>query len=183
MITFEPIMDEQYWEKIYLEAFPERERTPYAELKALADEKSQIKMRTIMQDAKPIGLLVWVEITTHKAFILYFAVDQSLRGGGFGSKILTALKAKFDEGIILEAEYRTPEAENAEQRERRYAFYEKNQVTDSGFASRAFGGIYHLMRSDVRVTVEDYLQAVQVLSDYPTAVAPSHSILALFPNA
>lgn len=177
MITFEPITDEQYWEKIYLEAFPERERSPFADLKALAAEREQLRLNTIVADEQAIGVMVWVELGQDKAFILYFAIDQSLRGGGYGAKVIDALKNRFPNGFILEAEFQEPDADNLEQRERRYAFYEKNGVVDSQFASRAFGGIYHLMRTTTSITVEDYLAAVQVLSEYPTAVAPKTQAL------
>ena len=180
MITFEPITDEAYWQKIYLEAFPERERSPYEMLVELSETKPVVALHTIAEDGKAIGLVVWVELGDDKAFILYFAIDQSLRGGGYGGKVLTALKERFTNGIILEAEFQEPDADNLEQRERRHRFYEKNGVVDSTFASKAFGGIYHLMRSNVNITVEDYLKGVQILSDYPTMVAPASQALRAF---
>ena len=82
------------------------------------------------------------------AFLWFLAVDSERRGGGYGSKILDLLKAKFpDCQLVLDMEQvADTSAGNPEQRRRRLKFYERNgfrmnleiMVTDPPFRMEDF---------------------------------------------
>jgi ribosomal protein S18 acetylase RimI-like enzyme len=59
--------------------------------------------------------------------VLYLAVDGSLRGKGYGSRVLSQIKAeKPGQRTVLNIEPLDEKAPNAEQRRKRLAFYERN---------------------------------------------------------
>lgn len=56
--------------------------------------------------------------------IIYLAVDESLRGHGYGSKALELLhQSKNGKKIMVDIEVPDEQAENAEQRQKRKKFY------------------------------------------------------------
>jgi len=160
----------EYWESIYVEAFPEAERVPLEKLLTMSQNNSDVLMQIIQDDELPIGIILMATMATDKAFVLYFAMDAAQRGQGYGSKVLPALQAEYPDGIILETEVLDAEADNAEQRERRLAFYKRNGMMDSDFMSSTLGGVFHLMRSTETITVDDYLKALTLLGGIPTVV-------------
>ena len=65
--------------------------------------------------------------------IIYFAMDERLRGQGYGSVALAALHAlKPQNRIIADIEQELPEAANNEQRRKRKSFYLRNGYVESG---------------------------------------------------
>lgn len=172
MITFKNITrsDEAavtYWEKIYMEAFPTDERAPINILLDLTEELDGAQMPIVYDDDQPVGIIFMNNMNTDRALILYLAMDASLRGKGYGAKVLAALQATYPMGIILETEVLDAEAENAEQRERRYGFYQRNGLMDSQLISYTLGGLFHLMRSSEFVTMDDYLKGIEQLGAIP----------------
>lgn len=79
-----------------------------------------------------VGLL---KITEHEniVFVHFFAIADSMRSGGYGSRVLDYIKAKYsDKAIILNVENLDPQAANYRQRIKRRAFYENNGFVVSG---------------------------------------------------
>jgi GNAT superfamily N-acetyltransferase len=79
-------------------------------------------------------------------FVLYLAVDGSLRGKGYGSRVLSQIKAeKTGQRTVLNIEPLDEKAPNAEQRRKRLAFYERNGFSESGYVSRDPSSIYDVL--------------------------------------
>ncbi|MFT8756444.1 MULTISPECIES: GNAT family N-acetyltransferase [Leuconostoc] len=157
------ITDETNWQNIYLNAFPAHERLPFKSLKQKVNDNNQIKMLTFKSDDRVAGILFLVTLADDKAFILYFAVDATIRGKGIGSQMLSFLKQQYTGGIILESEIIGTDADNEQQRLQRYHFYQRNGVLDSGFVAQNMGGTFHLLRTSEQITVADYLKAIDIL--------------------
>ncbi|MGX4594405.1 GNAT family N-acetyltransferase [Leuconostoc sp. JNUCC 76] len=155
--------DEQYWYDVYLSAFPEYERLPFSQLQHVTNEQEAVRMATIVDDDQPVGILLLVEISDQKVFVLYFAVDANIRGKGIGSRTITALTEKYPDGIVLESEIIGQHADNELQRVKRYEFYQRNGVTDSGFLTKNMGGTFHLLRSTELISDVEYIQAISTL--------------------
>ena len=86
-------------EKLYNSAFPKEERIPIWLLKLLA-RKNKAKFYGINDDKKFIGLVYNVY---YKDIILiyYFAIDEELRGQGYGSRVLEYIKQKYNKNRIV----------------------------------------------------------------------------------
>lgn len=156
-----------YWEKIYHEAFPVEEQAPLGILLALTESSEGAQMPVVYDDDQPIGIIFMNNMAQDKVLLLYLAMDATLRGKGYGAQVLAALQAKYPAGVILETEVLDAGAENADQRERRYGFYERNGMRDSQMVSYTLGGLFHLMRSTDTITMDDYLLSVNQLGSIP----------------
>ena len=66
-------------------------------------------------------------------------------------------------GIILESEVLDVHANNRTDRQRRYDFYLRNGLMDSGYLSDTLGGVFHLLRSSQQVSLEDYFDSLAAL--------------------
>ena len=145
--------------KLYLEAFPAKERMPFFlfHLK----KKGQADLSGVYEKGKLAGMVYCVR---HKnmVFIFYLAVEKSLRGRGYGSRILEKLKEKYrDCSLVLNMEEVDPSYENYEQRKKRKDFYRKNGFRESGFKIREYGVIYEFMYYGQNTTVREYQELLR----------------------
>ena len=112
-------------ENLYNEAFPKEERLPFYFL-IRAARRENIKFDIIYEEDKIIGL-TYSLVYENSIYLLYFAVNSSYRGRGYGGKILEEYRNKYKEyNIILVIEEVNNKAKNFEEREKRKTFYLKN---------------------------------------------------------
>lgn len=128
--------------KLYRTAFPKEERLPWWLLRLNATRQG-------------IGLTAWMEGDTFCGFtssatvdglhfLLFFAVEEQLRGKGYGSQILTQIQ-KEQPNVALNVETLDPGAENYAQRQTRFAFYQKNGFHDTGYHVWEVGGMFRVL--------------------------------------
>ncbi|CAK1248022.1 GNAT family N-acetyltransferase [Fructobacillus cardui] len=158
-----------YWETIYHEAFPSSERIALQELKQKAADHVQIKMTVLVDGEQNVGIAYFVDLK-EKAFVLYLAVDQSIRGQGIGGKTLSAFKERYPKGIILESESTLEDADNQQQREARYHFYLKNGFIDTKKIAHNMGRDFHLLTSNLECSVADYLGSMKILGQKTSVI-------------
>lgn len=172
MVTITTLSTKHYqdWQGLYREAFPAYERFAWSKLERLANEQN-IQLLSFLdeQTGHFIGLAALVEFTNGGAYLIYFAIVKEGRGRGLGGQALAALKKRYPAGLILECERRDSTAQNANQRERRYAFYLQQGFVDTHYLVHNQGADFHLLRSSHTVTLRDYLQATQHIQ-MPTQV-------------
>ena len=78
-----------------------------------------------------VGILFTIN-SKDSLFVFYLAVNDKIHSKGYGSKLLTMLKDKYqDKPISLFIETLDPKAENYEQRVKRLAFYKRNGFFDT----------------------------------------------------
>lgn len=143
---------------LYKEAFPKEERAPLFFLKAKAKKKVSDCFGIYDEDTF-VGLL---NLIYHKdiVFVFYFAVRGDLRGKGYGSQILDALKEKFPaRRLILTIEDPNAPCENREQRQKRKAFYQKNRFAACGYSMIEKGIAYQALSFGGQVSADE-LQAL-----------------------
>ena len=151
--------------KLYETAFPEWEQIPYDELIQLLD-LMDIDYTAYYEGEMLVGLTMVLRLPQFN-WGWYFAVREELRGKGYGQGILTSVLNKYREAnpfiIDIESPWQ-PDATNPEQRKRRYAFYLRNGLKDTG-ANRSYNGITFtiLSSSDAPFTQEDYDDIVAAL--------------------
>lgn len=135
-ISFSPVLagDENYSRVIdlYKTAFTTVRHVPTWILK-LKLRKGKSGFDSIYDADTWLGLIYTTE---HKetVFVHFFAISDSIRSGGYGSKVLNFLKAKhLGKRIILNVENLNEQENNYSQRVKRRAFYEKNGFVSSGY--------------------------------------------------
>lgn len=137
-------------------AFPANERMPLellmsggregAELFALLDGETFCGF---------ISLLTWRDVT----HILFFAIDEPLRGRGLGGEALRLVcRAKRGQRAIADLEACDDRAPNAEQRRKRRRFYERGGFAPTEIAYRWRGERYVVLSHGGPVTSEEFGQ-------------------------
>lgn len=123
--------DYHQFHRLYLSSFPKEERIPIKHLMMRAEESELIACYDEKLFCGFYATLTFGDVT----HILFLAVDDALRGRGYGSQILKQISHRYpNHRIILDIEAEDPSAPNNEQRIRRKAFYAKNGYTESGIA-------------------------------------------------
>ena len=139
---------------LYETAFPNSERIPLWFLQYKA-KQSDVSFDALFENELWIGLLYTFEYGDI-IFVFYFAIDAACRSGGYGTKVLTALRENHpDKRIVLTIEPIDEQADNYAQRVKRKRFYEKNGYTAAGIIVEGLGQPYDVLISGGPVTPED----------------------------
>lgn len=150
---------------LYGTAFPVEEQIPYDDLIHLLDVLS-IDYRAYYEEEMLVGLTMVMHLHNYN-WGWYFAVQEDLRGKGYGQEILSQVLNEYREGrpfvIDIESPLQ-PDAPNPKQRARRHAFYKRNGFKDTP-TSRTYNGItYTIMtNSDAPFCQQDYDDIVEAL--------------------
>ncbi|MBR5684529.1 MAG: GNAT family N-acetyltransferase [Muribaculaceae bacterium] len=151
--------------RLYETAFPEGEQIPYEDLIHLLDVMD-IDYRAYYDGEMLVGLTMVLHLPCYN-WGWYFAVQEELRGKGYGQEILTSVLDQYRgrHPFVIDIESpQQPDAPNPEQRKRRHAFYLRNGLKDTG-AHRTYNGITFtiLSSSDEPFTQQDYEDIVTAL--------------------
>ncbi len=95
--------------------------------------KGKVGFNVIYENDTWIGLIY---MTEHKGivFVHYFAISESCRSGGYGSKVMDLIKVKHaGKKIVLNIEKLDKQTPNYQQRVKRKAFYQRNGFNSSGY--------------------------------------------------
>ena len=149
--------------KLYRNAFPKEEQLPWWVLRLMTIPKG-IDLTSYYLGDDFCGF-THTTATDHIVFVMFFAVQEDLRGKGCGSAILEYLKkSNPGKAIILNVEPLDDDADNAEQRVRRMRFYEKNGFYDTGYYINEVGGTFRVLSTTPILDPQRYLQAFYKLS-------------------
>lgn len=156
--------DEQL-RRLYETAFPVGEQIPYDDLIHLLDAMD-IDYTAYYEGEMLVGLTMVLRLPKYN-WGWYFAVQDELRGKGYGQVILSHVLDKYRDGnpFIMDIESPLqPDAPNPEQRKRRHAFYLRNGMKDTP-TSRTWDGITFtiLTNGDEPFTQQDYEDIVAAL--------------------
>ena len=106
---------------LYYSAFPKNERRPFPELVENRFGSTEVFCFYDVETFVGMACLLNTPTISH---IIYLAVDESLRGHGYGSTALELLhQSKPGKKIMVDIEAPNERAENAEQRRMRKKFY------------------------------------------------------------
>ena len=127
--------------RLFRSAFPAVEKIPFWILRLFSLRKG-IDFLSFSDNGAFVGFIYLVSYKK-TTFVLYLAIDGSLRGKGYGSRVLSQIKAeKPGQRIVLNIEPLDDKAPNAEQRRKRLAFYERNGFSESGYVARDSSASY-----------------------------------------
>ena len=139
-----PFKDYREFKRLYDASFPDNERIPFLRLYTQMDETRVFY--AYYEKEKLIGLSFFY-LLDDLAYLSYLAVEEKLRGQGYGSKILQRIKEDYrDCRIVLDIEEVKEDAGNYEERRKRKDFYLHN-----GFVSA--GIFYHIYHVDYEILV------------------------------
>ena len=143
---------------LYLQSFPKEERFSFLFLKILACTKAS-RFLAYYDGESLAGISFTIE-GERMVFLLYMAVSPSLQSHGYGTEILEYLKEQYKKPITLNAEPRDDDSENADERSRRFAFYEQNGFSDTGYVLQDTKMTYTVLSSAKKFAIEDYYGAL-----------------------
>lgn len=106
---------------LYYRAFPKNERRSFPEL--VENRLGSTEVFCFYDEDTFVGIACLLNSPTI-SHIIYLAVDESMRGYGYGTKALELLhQSKSEKKIMVDIEIADERAENAEQRKKRKKFY------------------------------------------------------------
>lgn len=149
--------------ELYTSAFPKYERLPFFVLRLLTARKG-CDITAYYAD----GVFAGFTYNATKGDVLYlmfFAVNSALRGKGYGSAILAYLKEQNpSKSIVLNIELLDENAENYEERVRRFCFYERNGFHDTKHNIDEVGGTFRVLSTADKFDPDAYLAVFKRLS-------------------
>ena len=144
-------------ESLYKDAFPNSERVPFWLLRYKA-KQNNVAFNSLYENESWIGLLYTIEYRDI-LLVIYLAIDASCRSGGYGTKVLTALRENHpNKRIVLNIEQIDKQADNNAQRVKRKRFYEKNGYTSTGIIVEELGQPFEMLISGGSITSEETRQ-------------------------
>ena len=160
---------------LYLRAFPEDERLPWALIHLLSLRRGIDLVAWWDEPAGPAHeaspdpvALTWSvrRPGSRLLYLFYLAVDDAARGRGLGTRLLAELERRHPGcTIVLDIEP-VIAADNAEQRRRRLTFYERAGFRDTGYAVvDSMGEYWTLVREAPGTTFhpDDFRDALRYL--------------------
>lgn len=147
--------------KLYETAFPKEERVPWWLLRLNARRKG-IALTAFLDEEDFCGFTASVTVEGMH-FLLFFAVEDSHRGKGFGSRILKLLREEHDT-VVLNVELPEESAPNLAQRKRRLEFYKRNGFFDTGYHVWEIGGKFGVLSTDPVLEAAAYKKIFRRLS-------------------
>lgn len=149
-------------QKLYGEAFPEEEKKPWAMMEQLVCE-GKMELLAIVEEGAFVGLAMNM-LSPKTALLDYFAISADKRSGGYGGRAVRMLQERFsDKKYIFEIEMQDPDAENAEDRRRRKAFYLRNGLKETGVFANVYHTDFELLTPDGSLTYEEYVDMLRLI--------------------
>jgi len=141
--------------QLYQRAFPRDERAPFSLLERKANQgKGQM---LVAKDGDTLVGFAYVISDAEVAYLFYFAVEDAVRGQGYGTAILKALQAEFaGKRLFLAREQLDPKADNYDQRVKRRNFYLHAGFEDQPSHIKEAGVVYDVMSMGGAVKPEEY---------------------------
>lgn len=149
--------------QLYLQAFPRHERMPWCIFKWMS-RRRRCRV-TAYFDGETFCGFTHAYKAYGMLFLSYFAVEEGLRGRGYGSQILALLRAQNpDVDIVLNIEPLDADAPNLAQRQQRLAFYRRNGFYDTGALVTDVGGMYRALSTNPTLDEQGYKKMMRSLT-------------------
>ncbi len=152
--------DYQRIKQLYKTAFPAEERAPFW-LLSIRSKKPAVDFWGIYDGPHWVGLM-YVVSYAKLSYLFYFAVSSQMRGQGYGSGALEALKKQYsDHRIFLAIEQVDEKADNYAERVKRKAFYQRNGFTELHQKLQEGTVVYELLGIGGAVKAEEYDRLIE----------------------
>mgnify|MGYP002768939630 FL=1 len=147
---------------LFVTAFPREERPPMWMLTRRC-RQGKARFRAVVDSGRFVGLTYVIGDDRVKT-LMFLAIDESARDGGYGSAILKKVRTEYpDQKLFLNIEPLDENAPNYDQRCRRKAFYERNGLSCLDYQVREAGVTYEMMTYGEYVTRDEYEEVMRVM--------------------
>lgn len=138
-------------------AFPKEERIENEKLLTIV-ERCNARALAIYDQDLFVGFVIGAYSSKYEIYyIWFFAIEESLRSQGYGTKALQAIAQRHEKAqMVIEIEVLDPESENYEERLRRYAFYQRSGFEKSNWSVAYFGAEFQIITRPAPFRKEDY---------------------------
>lgn len=138
---------------LYHRAFPENERKTLFPL--LQDDTGHGEVLAFYHEENFLGFacLLHGHDISH---MIYFTIEESLRGKGYGKACLTTLLLMYPHRMIVDIEIEDEQKANHEQRHKRKQFYLKNGFQNTTISYSWEDEIYEIMAYGGTITRVDF---------------------------
>ncbi|OON94623.1 MAG: hypothetical protein ATN31_00310 [Candidatus Epulonipiscioides saccharophilum] len=162
-ITKKLIKSESGIKDVYCTSFPGKERLPLWFLVSKSRRKD-IEFLAFYDEDKFVGLTYLIRNNT-KVYILYIAMDSSLRSKGYGTRVLNIIKSRYnDKTIFLSMEEVSEKYNDFAIRKSRLEFYIKNGFVKNNYVVKEIGQHFETMSFNGLTTKEDLIDTVSILA-------------------
>ncbi|MBQ6356962.1 MAG: GNAT family N-acetyltransferase [Solobacterium sp.] len=142
---------------LYETAFPGNERMPFRMLANTGDPDSELLVFLLDDDRFAGFARMFHHPSARTSFLSYLAIEEDLRGRGYGTEILKQLCAdKHDRKIVLDIEEAVPQADNYEERKQRKQFYLDRGFTALNLRYIFFNVKYELLGTNGQMTLPEF---------------------------
>ena len=150
----ERFTDRAAFESLYYRSFPENELRDLKDL--MVDKTGAVEFIALYEEDTFAGFMTLLN-TSKIVHIIYFAIEEQLRGKGCGSRAL-AEAARLNPGkrIIVDVELPKEGAPNRAEREKRIAFYKNNGYRETEIRYNWRGEDYVILSYGGNVTESDW---------------------------
>lgn len=147
---------------LFVTAFPREERPPMWMLTRRC-RQGKAKFCAVLDSGEFVGL-TYVVGTDKVKTLMFLAIAENARDGGYGTEILRCVHDKYkDVKLFLNIEPLDRNAPNYEQRCRRKAFYNKNGLDLLDYQVREAGVTYEMLTYGEYVTRKEYEEVMEVM--------------------
>ena len=144
---------------LFISAFPKEERPPFFILSSRAKRGNGDML--IAKDGEDFVGFVYVVSYGTLSYLFFLAVEESRRGCGYGTKIIDAVKTRYEGNVIFLARERLDEpCDNLEQRLNRHKFYLKNGFIDLKCKIVEGGVVFDTMSTGAEITAQEYADLI-----------------------
>ena len=152
-------------DKLYTYAFPRDDKFAFDAMCRFAEDGGA-KFMAYLDDGTFCGFSFTLTADDY-LFILYVAIDESLRSKGYGTRVLERLRQENPgKEMVLDIELPYEDADNAEQRYRRRAFYERNGFWCTGDVFGVEDDLYLIMTTGKTWDLDDFMASARRTHGY-----------------
>ncbi len=146
--------------ELYNKSFPKHEKKPLWLLKKNLGKNYDLFV--VKEEDLVAGFMIAVPVKDSNVVMFdYLAVNTDLRSKGYGTFILNEAVKYYDgKKVFLACETLDDNADNSEQRRKRYSFYERNGWKNTGLITKGSSGEMYLLAFEP-ITREEYVLAQQ----------------------
>lgn len=145
------------------EAFPSKEHLASDTMIEIAED-DDLDFWALYDGNTFVGFMT-VKTQDELSYLLFLAIDASLRSKGYGSRAIETLKAIYKNyRHIVDMEILDTAAENSEQRQKRRSFYLRNGFYPTGYGFSLHGVTYEVMCSDQSFEIEDFRELLSYIA-------------------
>lgn len=148
--------------EIYKKSFPKNEKLPIFLLNIMS--KRECVDFLAFYDNDTVCGFTYLVNDKNMTFVLYLAVDDSIRSNGYGSKIIKWIINNKKDNIVLNIEEVDRQYNNYEQRLRRQKFYFKNGFIDTGYNIKVRDDIHDVLYKGNNFIKKEYENLIKSFS-------------------